>query len=296
VNGAPVAISSQRVNYELAGQPVTLDTRVDAALTLALAQGSFAVPLLPEVAAQVMKETSREDWNAGTVVELLKRDPAMAANLLRLANSVAFKGASPSVSLQQSVARLGATNVRQLAVVIACETRVFQVPGFEAEVRHLFRHSLTCAFAAREIARSRRANVEEAFLSGLLHDVGWPLMLQVLLDVTKRVGVTVERTSLLATAGRHHAPLASHLANSWQLPERLRGALHQHHDEQFSGPAAESAATLALADALARFGEQDAAITPEVVHAHPALAVLNVYPDAVDALLAKAPTWWAEAA
>jgi putative nucleotidyltransferase with HDIG domain len=220
----------------------------------------------------------------------------MAANLLRLANSVAFKGASPSVSLQQSVARLGATNVRQLAVVIACETRVFQVPGFEAEVRHLFRHSLTCAFAAREIARSRQANVEEAFLSGLLHDVGWPLMLQVLLDVTKRVGVTAERLALLATAGRHHAPLASHLATSWQLPERLRGALHQHHDEQFSGPGAESAATLALADALARVGEQDAAITPEAVHAHPALAVLNVYPDAVDALLAKAPTWWAEAA
>lgn len=284
------------MNYDAGAEDSAgLDARVDAALQRVLGQGSFVVPLLPEVAAQVMTETSREDWSATAVVDLLKRDAGLAANLLRLANSVAFKGAAAAVSLQQSVARLGAANVRQLAVVIACETRVFQVPGFEAEVRHLFRHSLTCAFAAREIAKVRRANVEDAFLSGLLHDVGWPLMLQVLLDVSKAVGVTVERPTLLAAAGRHHAPLARDLAVQWKLPARLSGALHEHHEQQWAGPTAELAATLALADAVARVGEGDAAIAPRSLSSHPSLAVLNLYPDAVEALLARAPTWWAEA-
>ncbi len=288
------------MSYDDFGAEFPLDPRVAAALSQKLEHGPFEVPLLPEVAAQVLTETSREDWSASTVVDLLKRDPGMAANLLKLSNSVAFRGASPVVSLQQAVTRLGGSNVRQLAVVIACETRVFQVPGFEAEVRQTFRHSLTAALAAREIARVRRSNVEEAFMGGLLHDVGWPLLLQVLLDLSLRFEVKAEHQTLLSAAKAHHAPVARRLAAQWKLPERLSDAMQAHHQPHFEGPHAATSATLALADVLAKLGAGDpAALGSEQLrndlHAHPALAVLNLYPDAVDALLLQAPRWWAEA-
>jgi putative nucleotidyltransferase with HDIG domain len=293
-SGQPISPYHLKVSYDapLADAP-PLDPRVAEAFAQRLEHGSFEVPLLPEVAANVLSETAREDWSASSVVELLKRDPAMAANLLKLSNSVAFRGAAPVVSLQQAVARLGASNVRQLAVVIACETRVFQVPGFEVEVRQTFRHSLAAALAAREIARARRANVEDAFLGGLLHDVGWPLLLQVLLDLSKRLEVKPERRSLLATAKAHHAPVARRLAAQWKLPERLSEAMQDHHREHFDGPHAAMSATLALADALAKVGATD--LAAEAVRAHAALAVLNFYPDTVESLLAQAPRWWAEA-
>lgn len=250
-----------------------------------LSTGVLELPVLPEVAAKVMRETAKEDWNATVVVDLLRRDPPMAAHLLRLANSVAFRGGSPVVSLQQAVARLGAQNLRQLAVVIACETKVFQVPGFEAEVRQIFRHSLATGLIAKEISRARRTNVEEAFLTGLLHDVGWPLVLQIAVELK----VAGEREPLLRSLQAHHALVARKLAAQWQLPERVGRALEEHHFTDHEGPSAEAAATLALADTLIWTAENKRTDRADVVRQHPAVAILNLYPDVVTALLEAAP-------
>lgn len=271
-----------------AGPTSESDAReVEALLVARLESGPIDVPVLPEAAAQIMTETSRDDWKPEVIVECLRRDPTMAAHLLRLSNSVAFRGSSPVVSLQQAVARLGATQLRQLATVIACETRVFKVPGFEAAVHDIFHHSIATAFLARDIARQRRANVEDAFLTGLLHDVGWPLVLQLAVELR----VDSHRSVVYRVARRSHAALARRLADQWRLPERIGLALEQHHAEQWAG---EAGATLALADALGRFAENDA--EGDRVRSHPATAVLNLYPDAVERLLALAPKVHAEAA
>jgi putative nucleotidyltransferase with HDIG domain len=243
------------VPYDVISSPSPLDARVEAALVARLDRGEFQLHVLPEAAAHILKETSREDWDAKSIVEKLKRDTAMAAHLLGLANSMAFRGAAPAVSLQQAVTRLGAANIRQLAVVIACETQVFRVPGFELEVRAVFRHCLATAFAAREIAKARRANVEDAFLLGLLHDVGWPLVLQTLVDVSKGLGQSVDKPAVLMSAQQHHARVAHRLGELWKLPDRVNGLFEHHHDTRWEGPHAPLAATLAFADVLSRHGE-----------------------------------------
>ena len=261
----------------------------EARLLARLNDGPVELPVLPEAAAQIMTETSRDDWRPEIVVDCLRRDPAMAAHLLRLCNSVALRGASPVVSLQHAVARLGATQLRQLAVVIACETRVFRVPGFEALVRTVFQHSIATAFIAREIARHRRANVEDAFLLGLLHDVGWPLVLQLAVELD----VARDRDTVMRVARQTHATIARRLADQWALPARIGLALEQHHADHWIGPIAEVAATVSLADAFARHAE---ARTPaDAVRMHPGVPVLNLYPDAVESLLVLAPKLHAEA-
>lgn len=262
----------------------------EAALLARIEAGALEVPVLPEAAAQILTETARDDWHATVIVECLRRDPTLAANLLRLCNSAAFRGASPVVSLHQAVARLGASQLRQLALAIACETRVFRVPGFEGVVHAVFQHSLTTALVAREIARLRRANLEEAFLSGLLHDVGWPLVLQLAVELH----LEKQKAEVYRVARRTHAFLARRLAHEWRLPARVADAIEHHHALAWSGASAEAAATLALADCLAHCAQYDS--DPEPVRLHPALPVLNLYPDAVEGLLAAAPKLFAEAA
>lgn len=278
--------------YDGGTGPTRTDDDVGTRLRARLSQGGLELPVLPEAATQVMNETAKPDWSAALVVDHLKRDPAMTAHLLRLCNSVAFRGASPMVSLQQAVTRLGASQLRQLAILIACETRVFRVVGYEPVVRRVFRHSVTTALLAREIARVRRAPMEDAFLVGLLHDVGWPLLMQLAVELE----CGGDQAAVFSVCRAEHAALARTLALQWRLPERTADALAAHHDSKWSGPAAQLAATVAFADALARYAEDREAMHRELVKAHPAIAELNLYPDAVDALLLSAPSLFEEAA
>ena len=138
--------------------------------------------MLPEVTHRVWAAIDRPDGDARTLAGLIRTDAAFAGHLLRIANSPAYASRAPITSLQQAVSRLGFRTLGEIAVIIACKTRAFQVKGHEAEVRDLFRHSLATALLAREVARMRRLDVENAFVAGLLHDVGRPTLIQALVD------------------------------------------------------------------------------------------------------------------
>jgi putative nucleotidyltransferase with HDIG domain len=264
-----------------------LPADVEAALEARLVAG-LELPVLPEAAATIMTETSKETWQVSTVVAALTRDPALSAHLLRVANSPAFRGAGATVSAQQAVTRLGASHLRQVAVVIACETKAFSSALFKDEVRAVFRHSLATALFAREIARERRANVEESFLAGLLHDLGFPVALQAIVEVSKALGGPIDREAALAWTEAHHARLGAQVARAWRLPASVASAIEQHHHDA-AGSAL--AATVSLGDGLARGAAQndDAPVKA------PALDCLNLYPDTLESLAARAKQVWAEA-
>lgn len=266
-----------------------LPERVERAFSAKVERLELELPVLPEASATILSETSKADWSAARVVEALKRDASLAAHLLRIANSPAFCGASPVASIQQAVTRLGASHLRQLAVVIACETRAFEARGFEAEVRAVFRHSLAVGLCAREIARQRRANVEAAFLAGLLHDLGWPVVVQGLAQVA--AGEALAREAVLERAEALHAGLGGAVARAWKLPEAIAMAIVNHHQAE---PPDDLTATVAFADVLALHGG-GGQVTQEALRALPATRALNLYPDVVEGLAKQSPALWAEA-
>src|SRR5258708_12287382 len=146
--------------------------------------GGLELPLLPEVAAEVVALTASEDSDTGRRAEVSRRDASMTAHGLRLANSPLYRPRSPIVSLQQALSRLGMSQIRQIALTVSCKQRVFRARGYEAEVHRTFRHSFATGLMAQEIAPARGWNAEEAFLPGLLHDVGRPVLLQAASDVS----------------------------------------------------------------------------------------------------------------
>jgi hypothetical protein len=129
-------------------------------------EGRLELPLLPGIAAQVMQASSDQDCDTKRLSDIIHRDQAMASHVLRLANSPLYMSRMQIVSLQQAVSRLGMKKIREMALIISCESRVFQVKGFETEVRALFRHSLAAGAFAQEIARMRRWNVKRLFSAG----------------------------------------------------------------------------------------------------------------------------------
>jgi HD-like signal output (HDOD) protein len=267
----------------LPGSVVPPDLR--QAIDSRLRDGSVELPVLPEIAQRVAAASRQDAADPRELSELIRRDPPLAANVLRLANSALYGGPVPIVSLQQAINRLGLARIRQIALAVACEGAVFSVPGHLAAVRDLFRHSLATATYAGEIARLRRRNVEEAYLGGLFHAVGRPVAMQLLVRIEDDTGQALSPVVFIAATEAYQGELGRRLRAHWTIAEPIQEALRHLSQPEQAGNAAPLAMTVALAAAYARFALGDGPGV-DALRAHPLHAPLNVYPDDVDRLLA----------
>jgi HD-like signal output (HDOD) protein len=271
-------------------KPIPLPEPIRTQLATLVINKQLELPVLPEVASQVVQLCNRENVDLRELAVVVKRDPSMAGHLMRLANSPLYAPPTPLVSIDQVVSRLGLVKVRELALVISCQSKVFTVKGYEEKVRLQFRHSLAAGLFAGEIARARRLNVEEAFLCGLLHDVGQPVLLQAVVDLANKAGITLERPAVEGACSMLHDRVGGDLVAHWSLPVRLSDAIRWHHQPEKATQAMSQARITALADDLSHLllgGPK--VVTEDAIREHPLLEALNIYPEEMDAILAKAP-------
>ena len=257
-----------------------------------LRERRLELPLLPDVAAKVLDLVNQENADAAQLSAILHGDQALAGHVLRLANSPAYMPRMPIVSLQQAVSRLGMATLRDIVVTVSVHSRVFSVPGFERVIGFLWRHSIGAAFYAREIARLRRRNVEGAFLCGLLHDIGKPVLLTSLLDLQSETRTPLELPAIEAAMEEFHLAVGTLLAEEWRLPEQVRSAVRWHHDWHGAAAQSEVAMMTCLADRLSYYAVQGGGAeaqqqAADAIRRHEVLQDLNLYPDEVDQLLDK---------
>ena len=268
-----------------AGAP-PLPRKVRELLDERLAAPDLELPVLRDSAMQVIALADDEDCDARRLAEILQRDLALASHVLRVANSAAYAPREPIVSLQQAISRLGFPTVREIAIAVAVKSKVFDMPGHGTRVREIWRHSAAAAVFAREIARRRRSNVEAGFLCGLLHDVGKPLIAQVLSEESrKHTGRPVPAALLESAMDAYHVSLGARMVKRWNLPDWVADAIEKHHDLEVSGEHEELARTTNLADELTHWalgiGRSKADFPAEL----PVIQAMNLYGDEVVALL-----------
>lgn len=247
------------------------------------------LPLLPEAAQRVLSATADDNCDARILSEIIRCDPSLAGRLLLIANSPMYAPPSPTTSLQQAVARLGMRQVREVVLMFSMQTRLFAVPGFEPELRDIFHHVTATALFAQEIARARRLNVEDAFLAGLFHDVGKPVVLQAIMDARSKAAfeIKADRTATLALVEELHPLAGRALAGAWSLSASLSHIIEQHHNPD---AAQQGVWIVRFADELAHFalGAQD--VDEAALLAHPAAEALNLYSDEIAGLIARSAT------
>lgn len=133
-----------------------------------------ALPAAPWLLPKLMQRLADADSAADEVESLIKMDTGLASGTLRLANSAYFNNAMPCDSLSDAIVRLGFREIYRLATTkIASAWLTHQVEGYGWEPGDLYRHSLTVAVAADQLAKlTGRIEPEIAYTAGLLHDVG----------------------------------------------------------------------------------------------------------------------------
>lgn len=202
--------------------------QVQEAVLRRVATDDLALPSLPAAAQRALDLLSRDDYELREIASLIEKDPLLAARLLRLANSAAFGGAQKVDSILGCVTRLGATEVRVLLFETAARQVLESHDRRIVEIcRGLWEHSLAVAVLARDVAMAARSPAAGgAYLAGLLHDVGKPILAAMLLEAEQRLLGKATRTWIvpetwLRLIAESHRNIGVALAERWGLPEEV---------------------------------------------------------------------------
>ncbi|HDP69791.1 MAG TPA: HDOD domain-containing protein [Actinobacteria bacterium] len=195
------------------------------------------LPPLPKAISKMLAVVNDEHSAAKDLADVISKDPAFTAKVLRIVNS-AFYGFSEKIStVTHAVVILGYQNIKDMALGLS----VFEILNKKADGAVLdkdrfWQHSLGCASAARLIADYVNYPVpEEAFVAGLLHDVGkivFDLYLGKdfckVIDFVKNEGMGMLDAEE-KVFGINHTQLGEQVAGKWNLPRTLKAAIRYHH-------------------------------------------------------------------
>lgn len=215
---------------------------------------------LPEVMTRIIEVSNDAKQGLNALFEIIKCDPVLSAKILKVVNS-SFYGLPGQVSsVDRAITLLGLLQVKNLALATSIagmfeaqhDARLF-------EAGELWRHCVAVGVAAREIAllACDQTAAADAFLSGLLHDVGLLLIRQALrgelaevlkrLDEGKRGFLELETEVIGAT----HQEIGEALTAQWRFPYHLRALVGQHHSpEQLPAESRRMGAILYCAETL----------------------------------------------
>jgi len=247
--------------------------------------GVIEVPLLPKVASEILTMVYDPNTEAAKLAALIHQDQALAAHVIRVANSPAYMPRNPVVSLQHAVAMLGMNLLSEIAFTASLKNAALTVEGFDREIKSLWRHSLASGAFAKEIARMRRFNVESAYLCGLLHAIGKPVVLQTAAALAKEYELSVEPASVDQMLAAYHIRVGSVIAKQWALPPQVAEAIafYEYYDQ--AAVARQECMTTCLADRLATHLLHPECLDNAAVRDHPVHVDLNLYPNDIEALL-----------
>lgn len=190
----------------------------------------WRIPVFPKAASQTLDAMRNPSANLNLVVDAARRDPATAGAVMTLANSALFGACGNVSTLRLAIMRLGFETARRVVLSLAVRPLLYQ-PKPET----LWPHSVEVADLAEQLA-SQAGGIDpgEAYLAGLLHDVGRIALREApLFDAARLHGLaesgcpaTYAEELVLRT---DHAQLGAQIATEWRLPEVLIGAIREHH-------------------------------------------------------------------
>ena len=202
-------------------------------VSMMVSADDFEPPKLPEIAVEILRRAEATDDSAEEMAGLIHRDPFLAGRLLAAANSAMFRPRDRAITrLPEAIARLGRRQVRNIVLAAAMEQTVYRGPHKEM-LAEQWRASLGAAVGCRLVNALTRRDADQAFMLGLLHDVGKPVLVRCLDEVLDRQGL---RTHVdyeeLARPILHllHPRVGALIVTHWKLPRGLASVIAHHHD------------------------------------------------------------------
>ena len=195
------------------------------------------LPAMPHVVGQALNLIADPDSSLEDITKVLSQDLSLLALIIKVSNSALYNTGVEITNLQTAVTKLGLNIVRSL-VLVAFTHAVFpwKDPRIGRFGKAIWQHATECGVAARTVAqRIGYADPEEAFVGGLLHDIGRLVILMGYPEEygeIERLNATNQQPLLQAEKGLlgfDHTLVGQMLIQKWQLPAALQACVEQHH-------------------------------------------------------------------
>jgi HD-like signal output (HDOD) protein len=214
-----------------------------------------AIPVLPSIAGRVIELASDPDVSLVQLANLIGKDQVLASRLLQLANSAYCAPMQEIGTIPEAVVRIGADGVRNMVFTVCFSSRMYDPGIYGDQGRQVIEHGVGTAYVARMVAERADEDEDEAFLYGLLHDIGKLLILKLAYDYKRRSGVAVPLEEVAAALEERHATFGGITLKRWGLPASLEEPIRCHHDYAAASVAPRQAMVAYLADRLShRYG------------------------------------------
>jgi putative nucleotidyltransferase with HDIG domain len=212
----------------------------------------------PAAASRLIASCEKESTTVREIAEIIKCDPGMSLRVLQIANSPMYGFSGQIRSVDHATVILGLRALRDLAISTAVG-EVFEqgTPATSEARRNLWHHSLACGVIARTLGQVYgNVNPDEAFLAGVVHDVGklfffdqQPSVYADLVAGSRKHNILEAEETLF---GITHMSIGQKCAQNWGLPDEVNDVITFHHDPQSADFGGELVDTVAAANHLSR--------------------------------------------
>lgn len=216
------------------------ETDLSAFIHTTLDQGDF-LPVLSPGAIKIQSEALKKAPHFSTLAGLIRKDPTLTGRILKTANSPLYRGVMEVQTLKDALTRMG--QVEMVNIIMAeIHKKNFgsSHPLIRTAQERLWTHCVACAtlslYTARHLAL--KEIIPQAFIAGLLHDMGKLHILTALEGLGRDSEITIQQ---LLDAGDpiladRHPDLGHRLLSRWGLPEQYRIIARDHHKTDLSDP------------------------------------------------------------
>lgn len=251
-------LDAVRISDERSRDSDSLRNQAVELLGKRLCDEDFNLPALPSIITQLHSLMSDEQATFQDMAKLIMADQVLTSRILKIANSPFYGGSGQVDSIHFAIVRLGMREIVNIVTGITLNNMQYgNLP--QEKMQAILDDALKTAFTANGLARLCRIDPEEAFLGGLLLDLGKTVILAAALDLD------IEPELLDQVVQSRHAEVGAMVARKWRYPESIQTVIRYHHTRNFGGMVNKTHTVLQVADQIVCAVGAPEAIDPELL-------------------------------
>jgi len=220
--------------YTIDGASYGLDDRlvdaVKSSIDRRLESKTLDVPRLPQVATRILQLANNPNTDVDDIVRAVTTDPLLVTRILNVANSAAYSTGQPVTGLQPAIMRLGSKFVEDVVFSESIRLKIFSARGYRDILQESWRLSLATAVACEAMSQATGLERDSAFLMGLLHDTGKPVLASAIGELEKQnQGRPLGTDTVEILMSQLHEDVGAHVLETWGMSPEIVAAAGAHH-------------------------------------------------------------------
>ncbi|MFK7862462.1 MAG: HDOD domain-containing protein [Granulosicoccus sp.] len=201
-----------------------------------LQSGEVELPVFDDIALRVSREVRENNLDADEMCQILEEDPVLVSELLRTANSSFFAGLTPVRNLREVAVRLGMKQIATIVFTVSQKKMYSASRGyFRTRLQRLWLHSSAVSLGSRWLAKNIAYDelADDAFVAGLLHDVGKLSLLCIIEDIILNDDLVLSDAIVSLTLKQLYCEHGAKLLDIWNLPPIFKEIVLRQGDENY---------------------------------------------------------------